>query len=154
MSILPTGNSSADRPACDYQAHLNRLRLPQVLRNPRCDESLSQSGFFKDFWGPNGICPVQLMGLLKTGEFVYFRARGNKVELEISATVDGAPHARYSKRLDVRNSELGTGALPASICVEFITRWLRDYRQRCSAEFSTYTGAPFLVSEADEEMEL
>jgi hypothetical protein len=154
MSILPLGNSSADRPAREYQERLNRPRLPRLLKDAKSDPALSASGYFSEFWGPDGICPVQLMGFLKNGEFVYFRARGKKLELEIAATVDGAPHARYSKLLDVRNSELGTGNLPVALSVEYIERWLGDYRSRCGGEDKPYSGAPFELSEAEEAITL
>lgn len=88
------------------------------------------SSYFSAFCGPWGGCPVQLTGHLKTGEYVYFRARGCRVELEISKTEEQQPHARYLKELHVLNHELGTGVLPAEICTIFISRWLDDYLKR------------------------
>lgn len=154
MSILPLGNSTADRPAREYQERLNRGRLPRLICDAKCDPTLARAELFSEFWGPDGICPVQLMGFLKNGEFVYFRARGKKVELEISATVDAAPHARYSKQLDVKNSELGTGELPAAICVDYVQRWLGDYSKRCGTSEKTYVGEAFTVSEPEEAITL
>lgn len=152
MSILPLGNTPADRPAREYQERLNRPRLPQLLRDPKSDKTLAQADLFSEFWGPDGACPVQLMGFLRNGEFVYFRSRGKKVEMEVSATVDGAPHACYCKLLNVKNDELGTSRLPIQICVEYIRRWLSDYASRCGSIGSKYKGEPFVVSEPEEEI--
>jgi hypothetical protein len=35
---------------------------------------------------PSGVCPVQAEGTLPTGEFYYFRARGSRWSLDVSAT--------------------------------------------------------------------
>lgn len=91
---------------------------------------MSLSDYFESCTGPWGACPVQLTGRLKSGEFVYFRARGRRVELEISTDEESTPNVRYSKELHVLNHELGTGVLPTEICLSFISRWLDDYQNR------------------------
>lgn len=146
MSFLPLGYGTADKPGRDYLARLNGGRkLPPA--NPR----LAQMRLFVEFWGPDGICPVQLEGILPNGEFVYFRARGNKVELEVSSEYQGEPHAHYLKLLDT-NHELGTGALPDEVCVAFIARWIADYSSRLPGIHQPFSGEPFNVSEAEESI--
>ena len=148
MSLLPLGNSSADRPAREYQTRLNRGR-----KLPEANSDLAAAGLFTEFWGPAGGCPVQLEGILPNGEFVYFRARGTKVELEVSANCDGEPHARYIKRLVVANHELGTGVLPVPICVEYIKRWVGDYLRRCQPR-ARFAGENFTVNEPEETISI
>ncbi len=141
MSILPMGNTTADQPGREYHARLNGGR-----KLPAANADLAQARLFKEFWGPSGACPVQLEGILPNGEFVYFRARGNKVELEVSSVYQGPAHAHYLKQLET-NHELGTGVLPQEICVSYIKRWLADYSQRLSNPHAPYSGEQFKVSE-------
>lgn len=148
MSLLPLGNRSADGPAREYQTRLNRGR-----KIPEANSELVAAGLFKEFWGPAGGCPVQLQGILHNDEFVYFRARGTKVELEVSAQLDGEPHARYRKKLVVSNHELGTGVLPVPICVAYIKRWLSDYLSRCQPR-TRFAGESFTVEEAEESISI
>ena len=155
MSILPLGTSSSDKPARDYQARLNRLTqpapaqlaaiLPSCLLEAGENAELRASGLIAQHFGPAGICPVQLFGLLENGEFVYFRARGRKVELEISRDPEDEPHAVYRKFLNV-NHELGCGILPVEVCVDFIKAWLADYNSRSQKDF--------ICEEAEETLEL
>lgn len=155
MSILPLGTSPSDKPARDYQARLNRLTQPApepfAATLPSCvleageNAELSASGLLARHFGPAGMCPVQLFGLLESGEFVYFRARGRKVELQISRSPEDEPHATYRKKLLV-NHELGCGVLPVEVCVGYIKAWLSDYKSRSLKEFS--------FEEAEETLEL
>jgi len=145
MSILPMGNTDADQPGREYQARLN-----QEQKLPPANAELAKAGLFQKFWGPAGACPVQLKGILPNGEFVYFRARGNKVELQIFS-VQGIQQAHYLKQLETGH-ELGTGMLPEDICVSYIRRWLADYTQRLSNPQERYSGAPFTVTEPVESI--
>ena len=145
MSILPMGDTTADQPGREYQARLNKER-----KLPPANPELEKTGLFKKFWGPAGACPVQLKGILPNGEFVYFRARGNKVELQIFS-VQGTEQAHYLKQLET-DHELGTGVLPEEICVSYIKRWMADYTQRLSDPQAPYSGAPFEVTEPVERI--
>lgn len=135
MSLLPLGNSSADRPARQYHERLNQGRPLPRLGDCQENNELARSGLFSQHFGPCGACPVQLVGYLESGEFVYFRARGRKVELQISRDPDAPVHASYFQELEVVNHELGTGVLPVAICLEYIKNWLSDYASRADKNF-------------------
>lgn len=155
MSIMPLGNSSADRPGRQYQDKLNaRAKLPKLISDAGENPELAACGWFSAFWGPAGCCPVQLMGILKNGEAVYFRARGKRVELEVGKDFDSVPHARYIKLLDVTDEELGTGVLPLAICVEYIKRWFAGYISLCGSVETPYCGKSFKVNEPEESISL
>ncbi len=143
MSILPLANSSADQPGHNYQASIGGT----------APASVASSGLFTRFKGPFGVCPVQLFGMLLSGEAVYFRARGKKVEMEIKSAPHAEPHAHYVKLLDV-NHELGTGILPNDICVEYINRWLADYISRCPAKDQPFRGKSYVENEAESSLVL
>lgn len=125
---MPLKGTSADRAALDYQRRLNSS-LPRLLRDAEPHPQLLALDYFREFWGPSGICPVQLMGYLHSGEFVYFRARGRKVSLSFHADADSEPFRTFECSLDYKH-ELGTGALPVEICVSYIKDWLREYLQK------------------------
>jgi hypothetical protein len=145
MSLLPLGNSSADQPA---HAHQRR----HGGQNPV--SRISKSGCFKTYRGPYGGCPVQFEGTLQNGEYVYFRARGKRVELTVSPNKDANAHATYKKELLITNHELGCGVLPEEICEDFICRWVGDYLSRCSSSQSRYAGAAYVVEEPSESKEI
>ncbi len=151
MSLLPLGNSSADEPAHRYFDHMG-TQLPMWPAGATAHPELRASGFFREFWGPSGGCPVQLMGILKNGDFVYFRARGKKVELEISREVDGEVHACYRKRYEIKH-ELGTGILPESVAVPLIKRWLTDYSGKLASLETAYAGEPYELTEVEETLD-
>jgi hypothetical protein len=99
------------------------------VRHPR----LEQSGWFSQFWGPSGGFPVQLMGLLTTGETVYFRARGSKITLEVAACRDDLDGdnviARFRKDVVVdAANEFGASLMPEDEAAELIEQWLGEYR--------------------------
>lgn len=87
---------------------------------------LQQSGWFSRGIGPLGGCPVQLFGQLTTGEFVYFRARGEEVTMEIFQR-GSKPHKCFSEQVFV-DHPLGTGVLPTEQAVAMIERWLTEYQ--------------------------
>jgi hypothetical protein len=147
MSILPLGTTPADKPGRDYQDRLNG-KLPRLVRDAVPHPDLVAKGYFKEFWGPSGMCPVQLMGTLVNGDFVYFRARGSKVVLEVSHLIEGAAHATYRKTVVVEGTELGTGVLPDAYAVACISRWLDDYLTRCGGSGKAYNGESIVIDEA------
>lgn len=98
------------------------------VRHPR----LEKTGWFRQFWGPAGAFPVQLMGLLTTGELVYFRARGSKVTLEVAASEDefdgAAVIARFRKDVVVDEAhEFGASMMDADEAAELVEQWLGEF---------------------------
>lgn len=88
-------------------------------------QRLVRTGWFKGGIGPFGGCPVQVFARLNTGELLYFRARNDMVEMEIS--IQGQqPHRKFSQQVNIPG-ELGAGAMPVSMAVDFIERWLTEY---------------------------
>lgn len=99
------------------------------VRHPR----LEATGWFTQFWGPSGGFPVQLMGLLTTGETVYFRARGSRITLEVAASADELDGDRVIARfrqdvtVDAEN-EFGASLMDVDEAAVLIERWLGEYR--------------------------
>ena len=98
------------------------------VRHPR----LEKTGWFSQFWGPAGAFPVQLMGLLTTGELVYFRARGSKITLEVAASEDefdgDSVVARFRKDVVVDEAnEFGASMMDADAAAELIEQWLGEF---------------------------
>lgn len=94
---------------------------------------LEATGWFSQFWGPTGAFPVQLMGLLTSGELVYFRARGNKITLEVAASDDdfGSDRviARFREDVVVDDAnEFGASLMDEDAAAELIERWLGEFR--------------------------
>jgi len=94
---------------------------------------LEETGWFTQFWGPTGAFPVQLMGLLTTGELVYFRARGKKITLEVAACDDDFDSDRVIARFrqDVvidDDNEFGASMMEEDAAAELIERWLGEFR--------------------------
>jgi len=99
------------------------------VRHPR----LVQTGWFSQFWGPAGAFPVQLMGLLTSGETVYFRARGTKITLEVAACEDELDGdrviARFRKDAVVNETNpFGASLMDADAAAELIEQWLGEFR--------------------------
>lgn len=99
------------------------------VRHPR----LEQTGWFTQFWGPAGAFPVQLMGLLTTGETVYFRARGSKITLEVAACEDDLDGdnvlARFRKDVVVdETNQFGASMMGEDEAAELVERWLGEFR--------------------------
>ena len=94
---------------------------------------LEATGWFTQFWGPAGGFPVQLMGLLTTGEQVYFRARGSKITLEVATSDDDFDSDRVIARFreDVvvdAEHEFGASMMDADEAAVLIEQWLGEYR--------------------------
>ena len=99
------------------------------VRHPR----LEATGWFVQFWGPSGAFPVQLMGLLTTGETVYFRARGTLITLEVAAHADNLDSdrviARFRKDVTVdAEHEFGASMMDDDEAAELIEQWLGEFR--------------------------
>lgn len=99
------------------------------VRHPR----LEATGWFTQFWGPSGAFPVQLMGLLTSGETVYFRARGSKITLEVAASEDELVGdrviARFRKDVPVdADNEFGASLMDEDEAAELIEQWLGEFR--------------------------
>lgn len=110
----------------------------------RAQIALRHSGFFSHWKGPYGAVPVQFLGELKTGEFVYFRARGRKLSMQIAASQGDWEESRYlanfEEPYDAPNAEpnaqpnsetedpFGAGLCPADRCATQILTWLKLYQ--------------------------
>ena len=73
------------------------------------------------------------MGLLTTGETVYFRARGSKITLEVAASEDELDGddviARFRKDVVVdETNEFGCSMMPEDEAAELVEQWLGEYR--------------------------
>ena len=95
------------------------------------DPSLIASGWFSDLHGPYGKVPVQFVGSLVSGEYVYFRARGEEVSLEVYPSeadfeADLNLIARYSEKVE-RHDDLGAGLMDNETCVGYIKEWVSTY---------------------------
>lgn len=123
---------------------------------------LAATGWFTELEGPWGQVPVQFTGQLTSGEYVYFRARGTKISLEVFASKDAYeadenPTAVYSKEMtaeeavpkamadsDPETLNLGTGVLPVEACVSLIMEWLETHlRHQEQADSVDREVAPF-----------
>ncbi|MBZ0186638.1 MAG: hypothetical protein K8F91_10350 [Candidatus Obscuribacterales bacterium] len=104
------------------------LRSIPRFRHP----DLLASGFFSNFEGPFGLVPVQLVGNLTTGEYVYFRARMRKASLTIFEseeawlTSDNAI-ATFEKTYDIED-DIGIGCMDADEAATLVSQWLTLYR--------------------------
>lgn len=98
--------------------------------------ALQDSGCFTHWRGPYGAVPVQFLGELKTGEFVYFRARGRKLSMQIAATQSDWEESRYLANFEEpyeapamdAEDPFGAGLCPADRCVAQILTWLKLYQ--------------------------
>lgn len=93
---------------------------------------LIATGWFLQFWGPSGQWPVQLIGVLTSGEYVYFRARGSRITLEVAASQEDWSASRYLARFFKRfetsdEYPYGASTLEPEKCVELIKGWLTEY---------------------------
>lgn len=99
----------------------------------RAQTALLDSGYFQRWQGPFGAVPVQFLAELKTGEFVYFRARGKKLPMQIAATAADWQESRYlasfEEPYELSQEPLGAGLCPKDHCTTQILSWLKQYRQ-------------------------
>ncbi|MBK9141058.1 MAG: hypothetical protein IPM23_01080 [Candidatus Melainabacteria bacterium] len=105
----------------------------QKFRHP----VLAATGFFAWFDGPFGGVPVQLVGNLTTGEYVYFCARFDCARLEVHTSRsawerDEKPLASYEQTFEIED-DIGVGMMEADQCVELILSWLSQYRSTRAA---------------------
>ncbi len=100
-----------------------------TIRHP----GLEATGLFAQFWGPAGGVPVQLMGVLTTGEQVYFRARGKNITLEVSRSQDDPERnngiiARYRKDAIVDDDNpFGASLIDVDEAAGLIDGWLQRF---------------------------
>lgn len=105
----------------------------QIIDDTRVRHALlEETGWFTQFWGPSGAFPVQMMGQLTTGETVYFRARGNKITLEVAACADDLDSdrviARFRKDVPVDgDNEFGASMMDEDAAAELIQQWLGEF---------------------------
>lgn len=94
---------------------------------------LAETGWFSQFWGPTGAFPVQLMGVLTSGELVYFRARGTKITLEVAQHEDDLDTdnvvARFRKDVVVDTvNEFGASMMDENEAAALVEQWLGEFR--------------------------
>lgn len=88
--------------------------------------------YFSAHSGFHGKVPVQLIGTLVSGEYVYFRARGCEATLEIASTQADWSNdrilARWSKKVEYDpENPFGLGLMEPDACVELVKPWLDEY---------------------------
>ncbi|HEY9788054.1 MAG TPA: hypothetical protein V6D17_21880 [Candidatus Obscuribacterales bacterium] len=93
---------------------------------------LVATGWFRQFWGPSGAFPVQLVGVLTSGEYVYFRARGSEIKLNIATSEEDVFSAccptTFRKDCEVNeDNPFGASMLDPACAVELIKNWLTEY---------------------------
>lgn len=108
-------------------------RVPQSF-NPYLDfpGHPELARYFSVHSGPGGKVPVQLIGTLASGEYVYFRARGLKATLEIAQSEadwsDDRLLAKFSKEVEYDpENPFGLGVMEFDEAVELIKPWLDAY---------------------------
>ncbi len=89
--------------------------------------SILACGRFRSFTGPFGQRPIQGEGYLVTGEFVYFRARETKVEVEVYRTRTDL--GLNDRRLAYFRQEVpyDAGYLPDDWCAQYIVNSIARY---------------------------
>ncbi|MDX1987205.1 MAG: hypothetical protein SFV17_11015 [Candidatus Obscuribacter sp.] len=109
------------------------LEQEEVASRARAQTALQDSGYFRRWQGPFGAVPVQFLAELTSGEFVYFRARGKKLSMQIAATAADWQESRYLASFEepYRHAQdtLGAGLCPADHCTTQILAWLKLYQQ-------------------------
>lgn len=96
------------------------------------DLYLEQSKLYNPYnLKPVGNCPVQIEQYLKTGEYVYFRARGTSVSLELfecKEDFDDNPYGTviFSRALDY-GLDYQAGYLTEADAIRMATFWINEY---------------------------
>ena len=107
-----------------------------------CHESaqaiLQQSDLFRHWQGPFGAVPVQLLGELKQGQYIYFRARGSKISMQIASSEAHWQHSEYlatfeEPYFDADSGPLQAGLCPSDFCASKIVDWVKLYLANQSA---------------------
>ncbi len=99
------------------------------IRHPR----LKRCGLFKSYTGLYGRGPIQFEAYLTTGEYVYFKARENKVEMYILRShedlAEDELHLGHIRKQVPRDA----GAMDAVLAVQHIINLTREYIQKRDA---------------------
>jgi len=82
---------------------------------------------------PNGMCPVQAEGILKDGEWYYFRARGSRIafvicesEEDYTGMLDHPPFL-FEREMYYGMHDYQAGWITHEDAVRLITVWLNEY---------------------------
>lgn len=111
----------------------SELEQEEAASRASAQTALQNSGYFRRWQGPFGAVPVQFLAELTSGEFVYFRARGQKLSMQIAATA-----ADWQERFYLASFEepyrqaletLGAGLCPPDRCAAQILTWLKLYHE-------------------------
>lgn len=99
---------------------------------------LQESDLLRRWRGPFGAVPVQLLGELKLGPFVYFRARGCKIAMQIAISEEHWQQSDYlatfeEPYFDPDGGELQAGLCPSNFCADKIVQWVKCYISTLSA---------------------
>lgn len=111
---------------------------------------LAATGWFSELTGPWGRVPVQFTATLaEGGEFIYFRARGSKVTLEVYPSQEDEENERnlialysmdYPRKTELADGEVdfGAGVMEVSEAEALIQEWVGTYlrHRRQAAEVS------------------
>ncbi|MDZ4837367.1 MAG: hypothetical protein SGJ27_26575 [Candidatus Melainabacteria bacterium] len=92
--------------------------------------ALAECGLFTSYTGLYDLAPIQFEAYLKTGEYVYFKARETKVQLFVMADKedlgDDDKHVGNFRTTVKYNA----GVMPADECVAHIIDLVRQYIAR------------------------
>ncbi len=118
-------NATLTAVAADYMHEIDGTEI----RHP----SLDRCGLFSRHTGLYDRGPIQFEGYLRTGEYVYFKARETKVEMYVLRShddlLDADQHlAHYRKQLP-----FDTGCLPAVVAAQHVINLTRRYIQQRDA---------------------
>lgn len=108
----------------------SQMRTKHKLRDAeqeRANQRLLASGLFSHLGEANGIygyIPVQMLAALRTGEAVYFRARGTKASLEIS--IGDSPTLTFEHEFE-GSDPMYASWLSGGKCIELILKWSQCY---------------------------
>ena len=99
---------------------------------PSAQEILHSSGLFQRWQGPFGAVPVQFVGELKQGQYVYFRARGSKIAMQIASSEEHWQNNDYLAEFeepyfDPEGGPLQAGLCPGDFCTNKIVAWVKCF---------------------------
>lgn len=95
-------------------------------------EILHHSDLFQRWQGPFGAVPVQFVGELKQGHYVYFRARGKKIAMQIASSEEHWQNSEYLAEFeepyfDAEGGPLQAGLCPSDFCANKIVAWVKIF---------------------------